>query len=903
MADEDKDNPIIRIANQAVDIFKQRGRRWDTYFYKVVLAGNVKAIKQVVAHLESKGSTETLDWLFKRNKFEEMDHVKRKKSTRLLGIRGIIFIVLNLVNLIVTPFFYALHMLSTSLLNRKQRRISASIRLPLAYAAFSQKHEMVAFFLSQGIDIDHIDQRGNNIFHYISDLSAVSPDTAIQIFQTAVKEIDDRDSVKKLLEHDRNSAGFTAVEYAAKFGSPSLLTQILREPNLLHHTPFLASKDQVKFMKEDDKVETNIGARTKVEVVDVSMYEGGRLTDQSTLLNILSDRDIARMSSVDLEIFDDVQLIGRWLILKCKQMLYGVMVLHIIDVILTCLMMYVLAMSFIGRNGVDFRTWKLEADSKVQLDEITAWTKNESSMFKKHAFDELVHKLRVDKQRLWFDQLLTKDPNTTRLLLNASSLDPMVEQALLDGEHNISTDRLSESMDILYEHVMKMPELSNATTNLMIARLVPRIIEEFAKELLARKDEFLHGVNSIFDVRNEFYTNFSIEVDKKVISPFQFLEPWDISGLLCPATSNLDKEDLKLTIFSVTFEDIKDNSGDFCLFYVIANTIQNRTCKATDHETVLQIYHYSDEGRDMLYHIKQFVITCAYLYILLDMVERCMFLTKSVVYQTSPQDMIITALGQKVPGSYVRKQLNVLSCLAIIIQYHFNEFILSYYFNNVNKYEANKILASQSYIAMVFIVAIVVRFLMHIHSLRLLPGIGHFVITTFMMGTNLLHFSAVFGIVLLIFSTLFHILIDDPNCPLEKSEGFLSMQDSLFSTFKLTFAHGDMEPFFTSAPVQLTYVLYVIIVGLLLLNLIIAIMSTTATEIMAEPWKEVLWKVEWLDEATSAEYAMSVLTLPFRKFTGRGHFSHKKAGYIVKKLPDNKYKIYIECFQCAALQD
>ena len=77
---------------------------------------------------------------------------------------------------------------------------------------------------------------------------------------------------------------------------------------------------------------------------------------------------------------------------------------------------------------------------------------------------------------------------------------------------------------------------------------------------------------------------------------------------------------------------------------------------------------------------------------------------------------------------------------------------------------------------------------------------------------------------------------------------------------------------------------------------------TTATDIMSDPWKEVLWKAEWLDEATSAEYTFSVIILPFRKFIRCGYFSHEKAGYIVKRLPNKKYKIYIECFHCPALQ-
>ena len=237
------DKKVKRIANQAEEAFKNRGCRWETYFYKVVLAGNVKCIKQVVYYLENKGATQTLDWLFQRHEFEERSYMKKKKSQRLLIIRILSFIILALVNILLTPVFYALHHLATSFLNRKQKRISGNIQLPLAYAAFSQKKDMVLFFLSQEVDIDHVDHYGNNVFHYISDLSAVAPNKTIQIFQNMLKVISDMNCVKRLLEQERNSAGLTAVEYAGKFGSPSLLSLIFKQPNLMHTTSFVASAD------------------------------------------------------------------------------------------------------------------------------------------------------------------------------------------------------------------------------------------------------------------------------------------------------------------------------------------------------------------------------------------------------------------------------------------------------------------------------------------------------------------------------------------------------------------------------------------------------------------------------------------------------------------------------------
>ena len=265
---------VIHIAQQAEETFRNKGCRWDTYFYKVVLAGNVKVVSEVVAYMNRNESSLTLDWLFQRSVYEVRSQKNRhfnETSTKLLIIRILMFIVLTLVNILMTPVFYFLHLLSVSFLNYKQTGISANIQLPMAYAAFSQSEKMVALFLSHGIAIDNIDQNGNNVFHYISDLSDVAPDTAIQIFQNMVKEIDDQESVKSLLEQDRNSYFLSAIEYTAKFGSPALLTQILKQPNLMHQVPFAASKEQVVFNEKED--EKSSKAFTQIRLVDVSKYE------------------------------------------------------------------------------------------------------------------------------------------------------------------------------------------------------------------------------------------------------------------------------------------------------------------------------------------------------------------------------------------------------------------------------------------------------------------------------------------------------------------------------------------------------------------------------------------------------------------------------------------------------
>ena len=136
---------VARIASQAEETFKNDGCHWDTYFYKVVLAGNVEVIKQAVSYMETNGSTQTLDWLFQRHEFEDIRHIKKKSSNRLVIIRVLIFIILTLVNILLTPVFYAFHLLATSFLNRKRKRILATSSFPWHMLLSARKRRWFCF--------------------------------------------------------------------------------------------------------------------------------------------------------------------------------------------------------------------------------------------------------------------------------------------------------------------------------------------------------------------------------------------------------------------------------------------------------------------------------------------------------------------------------------------------------------------------------------------------------------------------------------------------------------------------------------------------------------------------------------------------------------------------------------
>ena len=903
---DDYNEEVVRIARQAVETHQEEGCRWDTYFYKVVLGGNVDIVQKVATYMHANNMRDTLDWLWQRAAYEETRYTAKKQlqSSRLFIIQTLLFIGFMILNVILTPVIYVMHIFTTSLLNRDQKRISGNIQLPLAYAAFSQNADMMVFFLEQGVDIEHIDKQGNNVFHYISDLSSVAAETANEIFINTVRFIDDTHTVRKLLTHHRNSAGLTAVEYSAKFGSPSLLTQILKQPNLLTHTPFAVSTDKVSF--GDPSKPSIIDANTKVEFVDVTRYEAGDLSNQSALLNFLSDRDIVAMSKEDLLVFDNTELVGKWVGLKIKQMMPGVLLFQMIDIIITCILLFMLRDFVTGVKGNTFFSWQLEHDSEVQYSEISAWMDNKSYIFEERAFHNIVNGYCEEGQLDWMKKLAEEDPAKANLLFTTTfgSIHPDVYDSRTN-KWTISNNTLSrKQLDLLFDVALEKEDFSANFSHLYAYRHFTQILANYAEQLIRHKDEIFKGTfylgSTQYDV---FYNNLSFSIMNKTLTLHTVVPKQEmVSKFVCVNKTRFKMDDVVGGEEILVRKELYDMVIDACYYKNVLNVVERENCDSTDPLDVAKsiLSSTSDTMTDKLR--KVLMIVCICVYILLDFFERCIFVRCSMSHQTTAWDMFFTVLGRKIPGSYARRQLNMFSYCGIIYQ-----FIIEDYLSTLMNYEddLDKYLFMQNSGTVMFIAAIVVRFLMHIHAMRLLPGIGNFVVTTFMMGTDLMHFSVVFGMVLCIFSLLFHILLDDPNCPIEKTSEFADLIDSLYATFQLTFGHGDFDVYSTNMPVKLTYVLYVIIMGLLLMNLIIAIMSTTATDIMTDPWKKSLWLVEWLDEATSVEYTFSVLMLVSRKWTcpGKiGYMSHKKAGFVVKKSNDEEWKIYVENFQCTPLK-
>jgi hypothetical protein len=142
-----------------------------------------------------------------------------------------------------------------------------------------------------------------------------------------------------------------------------------------------------------------------------------------------------------------------------------------------------------------------------------------------------------------------------------------------------------------------------------------------------------------------------------------------------------------------------------------------------------------------------------------------------------------------------------------------------------------------------------------------LPGVGFFVITTKKMAKHLLQFTIVFVIVSLSFATIFYFVMRQMECPALKVKGFETLTASLFSTYQVSLGYGEYD-FTNNLNARIAYVSYTITTILLLMNLIIAVMTTTAEELNQMPWKEALCRLEQWDEILGVEITVRTLTAP-----------------------------------------
>ncbi len=307
----------------------------------------------------------------------------------------------------------------------------------------------------------------------------------------------------------------------------------------------------------------------------------------------------------------------------------------------------------------------------------------------------------------------------------------------------------------------------------------------------------------------------------------------------------------------------------------------NFFCSLTERELGAYAMQYSDvrirqSSRLLLDSVMWFLI----LYIITDFIQKSLFLVRKMFGGQTIRGALLSLCVQLLPGSYVDATLNiVMYSLFLYFFFLYKRFlgnfdqIFSNYQAQSSQFDARlEYYSSLQQLAKTFtdatgrilVSCLIIRFILVIHALRLVPQIGFFILTSKKMAIHLVEFGIVYGIITVIFAVVFHFVMREKDCPAKRMEEFQSITSSIFVVYTLSIGGDDNNVFVESSNVngKIVYTAYTLISVVLLLNLIIAIMTTTADSVRQQPWKQALVSIEMWDEILGVEALFLTICSP-----------------------------------------
>ena len=106
---------------------------------------------------------------------------------------------------------------------------------PLYIAACSGSLDMVKLFASHGVRISQTDNKGNNVFHLLVDLSVKDYQKASKAYQIVIDSFPDKNNVRREVYKHTNIDGLTPVECCIKYGSAKLFREITETEGIIRH--------------------------------------------------------------------------------------------------------------------------------------------------------------------------------------------------------------------------------------------------------------------------------------------------------------------------------------------------------------------------------------------------------------------------------------------------------------------------------------------------------------------------------------------------------------------------------------------------------------------------------------------------------------------------------------------
>ena len=724
-------------------------------FFNIVLGDNVFLVKEIIEYLKTMRMHKELEWVLGTS---DQKYDPNHCSVLTHITHYIMYFMWIILFLVFTPFFYLLQVIIFRSHVATRRAISDDIDLPLVFAVFSEDVDMVKVFLDAGCSIEYQDSNGNNVYHYLADLSMQEPEKAVRCHRAICCCVKNLEILKQLITEQVNVYGLTALESIAKYGSPHFLRYIMVDKSCIgtlrlgvsKHKLWADSESQV-FDMDNDRTEDSVSDirdpdihQTSLNIweFEISAYERVNIHGkQSYLLQLVASRSIEGMSRIDVSGLTQSKLLEKWFSIKYSQYSVYSVISHILQVVLTVILLF--------------------------------------------------------------------------YIINGGDVDP----APLYG--------------VFVEH--EAFELSRAGY----------AAASVASSVTGASHQSMY---------NNTCVNWSVSWQDEVIT------------LMAEEGKHIDN------CTATALERLKTDCQGIDARYLLSQTL-NRT-------EVMQKRSLLRQGLD--YAIVS--------HIMLDTFIRQGFLLRNYNFQSESLVYgILPVLLRRFPGSYTEKTLTYLmyTCYGAFIYVNNlwyksiikRNLVYSEYLRLIKDFPinwqrhdeletglrtANQLVDNIATITgNILIVCLMLRFLHTIHALRLLPGIGFFVITTKKMAKHLLQFAVVFALVSLAFATIFYFVMRNSDCPAQKEGGFTTLWSSLFSTYQVALGYGEYE-FMNNLNAMIAYVAYTIISILLLLNLVIAVMTTTAEELNQLPWKHALCCVESWDEILGTEICVLSLFAPWK---------------------------------------
>ena len=747
-------------------------RKKDTLFFKLVRGGNVSMVTQTLEYMTAHRLNDAMTWALSPDT-EYRPESPRQEPTRSTGytqarrlLRVVVFAVLWIVSVIVTPVFYILHATSCTLVSGFVGRISHNPDLPLLFAVLSENADMVRLFLQYGVSPRCTDRHGNTVYHYLADISAEDPDKFKRCHLLMKEAVDDSQHslLTDSLANKENDMGLSPLEFLVHRGSIAVFIHLTREECCLGRLNVAVSFDQVTTQSADDRdayltciresltrdgrksvfvgqgsetapydgqnpIFLSRKADTKFQVTqwvfDVTKYEQKDIYGkQSLLLNLLTARSVQSMKHEDVSALMTSRFLKAWLALKKKRFLWCIFLKYAIGL-------------FIAASLV----WGTIIEG--------AFLTNPYPLLPSY-----IHELTVSMLRSQGSETI----NVTAELENCS-----LTRISLGGRNITGCE---------YDAVLRM---NNTCKFGAVEDLIKYTVTAYEKKA---------------------YRN-SLPVTKGEV------------------------------VYRTT-------------------------------------------------------VCFAAAFLLVDLCQRTTFLVRNLFRKISLKAAVFGVLGQPMPGSPTDKILNFLLFSLLIYSYIRAKACVAYLAELVavtlmklaqvtadeaapiiDEYieQVNLILEMDSRLLCTCLLLCVV---IALHAFRLIPKIGFFVLTSKKMGTHVLEFGIVYGFITVTFAVIFHFIMRDDQCPAKKMEGFESVAHSLFVVYTLSLG-GDADSVFVqthNVNAKLAFAVYTVISIMLLLNLIIAVMTTTADDLNRPPWKEALCTVEVWDEILGVEAMLLTIEKP-----------------------------------------